>query len=307
MAPAGRLSRWLWLVKWVLVVPHLVALVFLWIAFVVLTVVAFFAILFTGHYPRAIFDFVMGMKRWVYRVAVYATLMTDAYPPFRMDAGGQEPAPDTAKAEPITPSQHRRSHAHESLHCPIGRAGCDIAEHDPEISDVVPEVDTLRARPEGAWRRRSEQHGAIRTARRFREAPGPALPVSHSTTISSSATDGGNTLGYTRLLRAFSDAADAAEPRGVTPHTCRRTFASILIDPGASAEFVSDQLGHAPIKTTWDTSHLLASCLPPFSALARRDRPSQRPGCRTCVSASALPVPRPAGRASRAPTGRPGE
>jgi integrase len=62
----------------------------------------------------------------------------------------------------------------------------------------------------------------------------------------------GNTLGYTRLLRAFSDAADAAELPGVTPHTCRHTFASILIDKGATAEFVSDQLGHATTKTTWD-------------------------------------------------------
>ena len=62
----------------------------------------------------------------------------------------------------------------------------------------------------------------------------------------------GNTLGYTRLLRAFSEAADAAELRGVTPHTCRHTFASILIDQGATVEFVSDQLGHATTKTTWD-------------------------------------------------------
>jgi integrase len=62
----------------------------------------------------------------------------------------------------------------------------------------------------------------------------------------------GNTLGYTRLLRAFSDAADAAALRGVTPHTCRHTFASILIDQGATVEFVSDQLGHATTKTTWD-------------------------------------------------------
>lgn len=62
----------------------------------------------------------------------------------------------------------------------------------------------------------------------------------------------GNTLGYTRLRRAFSDAADAAELRGVTPHTCRHTFASILIDQGATVEFVSDQLGHATTKTTWD-------------------------------------------------------
>jgi hypothetical protein len=217
----GNLSRWLWLVKWVLLIPHFVVLVFLWIALVVVTVVAFFAILFTGRYPRAIFDFnvgvlrwtwrvgfysysalgtdryppftladvpdyparldveypqalsrglvlvkwwllalphylvvgvfaggawaglnaasdngtwssgggliglmvfisgvallftgryprsifdfVMGMNRWVFRVAAYATLMTDAYPPFRLDMGGEEPASDTAAADAVTP------------------------------------------------------------------------------------------------------------------------------------------------------------------------------------------------------------
>ena len=57
------ISRWLWLVKWVLVIPHVIVLVFLWIAFVALTVVAFFAILFTGRYPRSLFDFSMGMNQ----------------------------------------------------------------------------------------------------------------------------------------------------------------------------------------------------------------------------------------------------
>jgi hypothetical protein len=81
------LNRWLPLVKWFLAIPHFVVLLFLGIASIFAVIFAWFAILFTGRYPRGIFDFVEGVMRWALRVQAYALLLvTDDYPPFRLGA-----------------------------------------------------------------------------------------------------------------------------------------------------------------------------------------------------------------------------
>jgi hypothetical protein len=82
---AARLNRWLPLIKWLLAIPHYVVLVFLIIAALVAVIFAWFAILFTGRYPRSLFDFVVGVLRWSNRVTGYALiLVTDQYPPFSL-------------------------------------------------------------------------------------------------------------------------------------------------------------------------------------------------------------------------------
>ena len=80
-----ELNRWLPLVKWFLAIPHYIALFFLGIAAFICVLIAWFAILFTGTYPRSLFDFVVGVMRWALRVAAYAFLLvTDEYPPFSL-------------------------------------------------------------------------------------------------------------------------------------------------------------------------------------------------------------------------------
>jgi hypothetical protein len=88
------LNRWLWLVKWVLVLPHVVVLTLLWLAVTVLTVVAGAAVAVTGRYPRSIFDFNVGVMRWTWRVAFYtlSAFATDRYPPFSLQPDPGYPA-----------------------------------------------------------------------------------------------------------------------------------------------------------------------------------------------------------------------
>lgn len=79
------LNRWMPIVKWILVIPHLIVLFFLTIGAVLAIIVAWFAILFTGRYPRGLFDYVVGVARWWLRVEAYAVLLiTDRYPPFSL-------------------------------------------------------------------------------------------------------------------------------------------------------------------------------------------------------------------------------
>src|SRR5207237_4149212 len=84
-AAAGDLSRWLQLGKWLLAIPHYIVLILLTLAAILCVIFAWFAILFTGRYPRGLFDFVLGVGRWANRVTAYAfVLVTDEYPPFRL-------------------------------------------------------------------------------------------------------------------------------------------------------------------------------------------------------------------------------
>lgn len=83
----GELSRFMPIIKWLLAIPHWFVLFFLWIGVIFGTIYAWFIVLFTGRYPRDVFDFVVGVQRWTLRVEAYAVLLvTDEYPPFRLES-----------------------------------------------------------------------------------------------------------------------------------------------------------------------------------------------------------------------------
>jgi hypothetical protein len=84
IAYPSELNRWLPLVKWLLVIPHLIALFFVGIGALFVSIFGFFAVLFTGRWPRGSFEYLVGTLRWSFRVVVYFHLMTDAYPPFSL-------------------------------------------------------------------------------------------------------------------------------------------------------------------------------------------------------------------------------
>lgn len=92
--PTEPLSRWLWLVKWLLLIPHFVCLFFLFVTLVLATIAAFFVLLFTGRYPRGLFNWNVGVLRWAWRVSFYgySALGTDRYPPFTMGEAPDYPA-----------------------------------------------------------------------------------------------------------------------------------------------------------------------------------------------------------------------
>ena len=85
LTPQGEYSRWLPLVKWLLLIPHFFVLIFLVLAQLVVMFIAFFAILFTGRWPEPMRAFVVGVNRWGWRVTTYFHLLTDTYPPFKLD------------------------------------------------------------------------------------------------------------------------------------------------------------------------------------------------------------------------------
>ena len=189
-----HLSRWLWLVKWFLAIPHYVVLAFLWLAFAVLSVVAFFAILFTGRYPRAIFDFNVGVLRWTWRVQYYAygALATDRYPPFSLRDDPAYPArlqveyPQRLSRGLVLVKWWLLAIPHY-LVVGLFVGGTYVAWHGGGLIDVLVLIAAVVVAVTGSYpraglrlRARDEPVGAAgRRVRRADDRPLPAVPAGH--------------------------------------------------------------------------------------------------------------------------------
>ncbi len=253
------LSRWQWLVKWLLAIPHYLVIGLFTSGLVwsttelngsgdeisqigggligLLVLIAAVVLAFTGRYPQGLFDLVMGLNRWCYRVWGYAALMTDEYPPFRLDSGGSEPA--TTPPPPPAPTGGDTSPPNPT------RAGHDLTSHSPmgrSASSALPPLISHLGRPGtplprgrlGQGWSEPDPHAASRRDQPSRDGPHPRRPGPQEIRR---AVEGG-LWGWQRLHRfqqamAFPTIEEAADHLGAHRSTLVRQVQRLERDIGA--------------------------------------------------------------------------